>query len=175
MLNRLKSINFFLLIGVLLLLFPFLTYVVALFVKARDNSALVMWFLDYMPIDKEYAYLSIAPFTDEYRNEIYFNLTYYLAMIILAMVLFVSNFGKEITRVICIVAAIVALLQLTYLACDGVLLLKRGIDYGINVFKLFMKQHAVVLGLGGYLFIFAGLIMSWIKPKQKRCKVEALQ
>ena len=151
MLNRLKSINFFLLIGAILLLFPLLTHVIMLFMKEGENPALVRWFLAYTPVvrpDNIWFYASQHP---EYRSEVYFNIAYYLVTIILAIVLFVHNYGKEINRVICITAAVVALLHLTYLVSSGVLVLHQG-RTGISLLKLFMIYNALVIGLVGYLF-----------------------
>ena len=171
MLKKLKSINFFLLIGAILLLFPLMTHVIMLFMKQGENSALVRWFFAYTPIyrpDNFWLYIHQNP---QYRSEAYFNIAYYLAAIILAVVLFVHNYGKEINRIICVTAAVVLLLHLVPMVCEGVLILKKP----YYEFKLFMMHNALLIGLAGYLFIFAGLIKVWLKPKQKHSEVAAVQ
>ena len=179
MLKKLKSFNFILLFGVLLLLLPLLSYIVAHYAIVRntdaynDISKFVALFSQTVPFDLRSPSFSLLSQTPEYRNEIYFSVSYYLVAIILSVVLLVRNFSKEITRVICIMAAVVALLHFISLSCDAVLLLLR--NWPTFPTKMFMRYNALIIAIPGYLVLFAGLVVSWVKTKDKRPKAEVVQ
>ena len=150
--------NKLLLIGALLLLFPLCTYLAVFFVKFSEDFVLIRFFLHFITVGERFG---PVPYT-------YSNAATYVAVIVIAAMLFAHDFGKTVNRVLSAVGIGLGFIHLLLLLRTALRILS--LDFFLDSFGMFcyfLWSHGLLFGLFGYVLLLVGFRKFLVKRKLK--------